>query len=280
MLDVFDIPRSSWYYKPIPQPHKRPSRPLDPLLSNLLTNRQGYSLTLGVRKLSHFFSLNYFLIFNHKKISRHIKILSIHRPKKRKKNPIKKAPAVLFYCPLKSNMRWEADLTHIPYQGGFMYLFSVIDVFDKTCIGYSLSYTCKASDAIDALKMAVLSRFPSPSLPPHHSLTLRLDRGCQFTAHSFLNAARSFNLSIEFCDPHAPNQKPFIESFFASFKSEEVYRNHYLNPAQVSTSWLNYFSWYNNFRPHSSIRYFSPLQFFLSSSSDLPNLHTSFLSSL
>jgi len=235
---------------------------------------------LGIRKLTHYFLLQYHLIFNHKKISRHINRLALSRPKKRKKRSIKKPPAVLFYCPLKSDQRWEADLTLIKYQHGFLYLFSVIDVFDKACIGHALSFSCKASDAIDALRMAVLSRFPSGSVPPHISLTLRLDRGCQFTSHSFLNAARNFNLSIEFCDPQAPNQKPFIESFFASFKSEEVYLNDYQNPEQVFNAWHHYLAWYNNLRPHASIRYLSPLQFRRTISSNSPNLRHSFLSSL
>ncbi|MBI5700967.1 hypothetical protein HZC34_03845 [Candidatus Saganbacteria bacterium] len=36
-------------------------------------------------------------------------------------------------------------------------------------------------------------------------------------------------LKIEYCGVQAPNDKPYIESWFSCYKKEEVYRNDYLN---------------------------------------------------
>lgn len=226
-----------------------------------LKQLSGYALTLGHRKLSAFFKFHTQLIVNHKKMYRHFKALNLLQPKHVKRPKIKKPPTAIFYCPLKSNLRWEADLTLVPYQSGFLYLFSVIDVFDKELIGSWFGFRCRKDDAIEALKNAVLNRFPNGTVPTAIDLTLRLDRGCQFTAFDFAKAAKLMNVQIEFCDLQSPNQKPFIESFFSSFKREEVYRNFYDNPIQAFHAWSDYKSWYNNLRPHGALNFKSPAQF-------------------
>lgn len=230
-------------------------------LVNRLQELTGYALTLGHRKLTYFFKFQFDFIVNHKKLYRHLAALDLLQPKHVKKPKKKKPPTAIYYCPLQSNIRWEADLTLVPYQSGFLYLFSVIDVFDKELIGHHFGFRCRKDDAIEALKAAVYSRFPSGKIPDHCRVTLRLDRGCQFTAFDFAKAAKILNVEIEFCDVHAPNQKPFIESFFSNFKREEVYRNDYQNPAQAFSAWADYCHWYNNLRPHAALNYLSPLQF-------------------
>ncbi len=221
----------------------------------------GYELTLGYKKLAAYFLIRFDWIINHKKMYRHLDDLDLLQPKHVKRPKQKKPPTAIWYCPLNSNVRWEADLTLVPYQSGFLYLFSVIDVFDKELIGSWFGFRCRKDDAIEALKNAVLNRFPSGTVPDTIDLTLRLDRGCQFTAFDFAKAAKLMNVHIEFCDVQAPNQKPFIESFFSNLKREEVYRNHYQNPFQAFHAWNEYLHWYNNFRPHSALNYKSPALF-------------------
>ena len=247
---------------------------------NRLTQLSGFALTLGYRKLTYFFKFQLDVIVNHKKMYRHMACMDLLQPKHIKKPKKKKPPTAIYYCPLRSNIRWEADLTLVPYQSGFLYLFSVIDVFDKELIGDHFGFRCRKEDAIESLKMAVLSRFPSVEIPDNFRVTLRLDRGCQFTAFDFTKAAKIFNIEIECCDVQAPNQKPFIESFFSNFKREEVYRNFYQNPAQAISSWFTYCDWYNNLRPHAALNYLSPAQFRRLNSTKFSQVQGAFLSNL
>ena len=253
--------RSSWYYSPKPLHHKKSSQSLDPDLVNRLNSLSGYELTLGYHKVCAYLRTVYNDCFNHKKVYRHMNALHLLQPKFIRKPKKKKPSNVLFYCPLQSNLRWESDLTLIPTEDGFLYLFTVIDVFDKEVIGSWFGFRCRCQEAIEALQQAVSARFPDGKALENLSLTLRLDRGCQFTAQDFAQAARDLNISIEFCDVQTPNQKPFIESFFANFKREEVYRNIYQNALQAFSAWPKYLDWYNNRRPHASINYLSPTNF-------------------
>ena len=91
------------------------------------------------------------------------------------------------------------------------------DVFDKEVIGSRFAFRCRCQEAIEALQQAVLVRFPDGKALENLSLTLRLDRGCQCTAFDFTQASKNLNISIEFCDVQAPNQKSFLESFFCQF---------------------------------------------------------------
>lgn len=150
-------------------------------------------------------------------------------------------------------MRWEADLATILFGREQLYLFSVIDTFDKELIGHWLGFRCRCDEAVNALEKAVLVRFSDGRIPGEITLTLRLDRGCQFTAHDFGQKARNLNIKTEFCDVIAPNQKPYIESFFSNFKREEVYRSEYRSAIDVFVGWKNYVTWYNSKRPHSSL---------------------------
>ena len=261
-LSAFGLSKSTLFYSPKPRVYKKSVKPLDPTLKRLLLGLSGYELTLGYDKVTTYLNTTYGYKFNKKKVYRHMKRLKLLQPKhiKRPKS-LPNRGNVPYYCAIKSNVRWEADLTFVKYRNEHMYLFSVIDVFDRELIGHWLGFRCRAVEAVNALEHAVRSRFSDGVVPEDLLLTIRLDRGSQFTASDFGKSARKLNLKMEFCDVMAPNQKPFIESFFANFKREEVYRSEYFNPLDVFKAWANYVSWYNSKRPHSSLKNLSPHQF-------------------
>lgn len=283
-LGAMGLSRSSYHYKVVSNDKKDKRKvPLDPCLKDLLLNLKGYELTLGYYKLADYIKRNYAdqgHWYNRKKVYRHMKVLKLLQPKHiRKPRNKQKKGGVLYYSPIHSNIRWEADLTFISYGLSHLYLFTVIDTFDKEIIGDFLSFRCRCDEAIESLKKAVLSRFPGGKVPSELELVLRLDRGCQYTAKDFCAQSRLLGLKFEFCDVQAPNQKPYIESFFSSFKREEVYRNDYKNPMDVFLAWKSYVLWYNNKRPHSSLGNLSPVQFRLQHHPYLSNVKASFLSS-
>ena len=146
--------------------------------------------------------------------------MDLLQPKHVTKSKKKKPPSAIYYCPLRSNIRWEADLTLVPYESGFLYLFSVIDVFDKELIGHHFGFRCRKEDAIESLKIAVLSRFPSGKIPDDFRVTLRLDRGCQFTAFDFAKAAKIFNVEIDFVTFRRPIKNRLL-NLFSPISSEK-----------------------------------------------------------
>jgi len=73
-------------------------------------------------------------------------------------------------------------------------------------------------------------------------------------------AARAF-VVIEYCGVQAPNDKPLVESWFACYKREEVYRNDCWNFWESKIGFDASVDWYNYRRPHGSLGNVSPASF-------------------
>ncbi|MFC1988468.1 integrase core domain-containing protein [Chloroflexota bacterium] len=98
-------------------------------------------------------------------------------------------------------------------------------------------------------------------VPEGHQLTLRVDRGSQFRAHRFQETARLLNVRLEYAGIKCPEDKPYIESFNSSYKTEEIYRNEYRSFQKAKTGWETYHEWYRIDRLHQSLDYMSPVQY-------------------
>lgn len=261
-LEAVGLARSSYYYESAEKKSRgRREYPLDPALMNILLSFKGYELTLGYRKVMAYIDIALEQgHYNHKKVFRHMSELKMLQPKRIKKQSKPKRD-LAFYSPLKSNVRWEADLSYVFFGTGTAHAFVVIDTYDKEVIGRYFSLRARAAEAVAALDRAVVARFGN-HLPEGFTVTMRVDRGCQYTAEEFCLAAQKRPwLTIEYCGVQAPNDKPYVESWFACYKREEVYRNDYRNFWEAKTGFESYVDWYNHRRPHGSLGNLSPLNF-------------------
>lgn len=265
-LEAVGLSRSSYYYKnKEAQGGCAKEYPLDETLKDVLLSLSGYELTLGYRKTMDYvdFVLNKGH-YNHKKVYRHMYEMDMLQPKRIKKQS-KPKKELSFYSPIMSDVRWEADLSYVFYGSGTAHAFVVIDTYDKEVIGKYFSMRARAEEAVIALDMAVKSRFGDKGAPEGFEVILRVDRGCQYTAEDFCEAVKKRKwLKIEFCGVQAPNDKPYVESWFACYKREEVYRNDYQRYWAAKTGFESYIDWYNNRRPHGSLGNISPIKFRMS----------------
>ena len=110
-------------------------------------------------------------------------------------------PAVV--RPVVYNTYWEADLTYVWTGSANAYLFVVIDACNRDIVGDVFSDRCRAREAVEALEEAVLSRF-GERVPYGHELTLRVDRGNQFTSRNFSETARTLNVRLEYAGVQCP----------------------------------------------------------------------------
>ena len=118
-------------------------------------------------------------------------------------------------------------------------------------MGDVFSDRCRAVEAAEALEKAVLGRFGG-KVPEGHQLTLRVDRGSQLRAYRFRETARLLNVRLEYARVKCPEDKPYIESFNGSYKTEEIYRHEYRSFREARTGWEIYRAWYRSERVHQS----------------------------
>jgi putative transposase len=253
-LEAVGLARSSYYYRPIKQ---RKPRPLDESLVKAIEEvRHGYAQVYGYRKVAESLRAAGWVV-NGKKVLRHLQVLGLTQPRKMRGRKWSRPSNVR---PDACNTYWEADLTYVWAGDANAYLCAVIDAYDRDIVGDVFSDRCRAREASKAVEDAVIRRFGG-RVPEGHKLTLRVDRGTQFTARGFHETARLLNVKLEYAGIQCPDDKPYIESFFDKYKVEEVYRNEYLSLAEARAGWESYRAWYRDERLHQNLRYKSPRTF-------------------
>lgn len=84
---------------------------------------------------------------------------------------------------------WVSDITYIHTKGGLLYLTTVIDLYDRKCIGWSISDGMNAEEtSLAAWKMALKNRSISKGLIFHS------DRGVQYVCKKFANTLDSYKM--------------------------------------------------------------------------------------
>ena len=104
------------------------------------------------------------------------------------------------------NVAWVSDITYIATSEGWLYLTTVLDLFDRKVIGWALSNTMKSSETvIPAFKMAKLNRPINNNQP----LIFHSDRGIQYACKEFTDvlAPHRFGVAIKVytTSPKKPN---------------------------------------------------------------------------
>ena len=168
------------------------------------------------------------------------------------------APNRLDQCFIEDSLNrvWLTDFTYIPCQGKFIYLCCVLDLCSRKIVGWATSRHIDAALALAALRMALALREPPKGLIVHS------DRGSQFASADYRQCLDEHDCLQSMsrkgnCYDNAPQ-----ESFFKSFKVEEVYQRKYESYEDVTRAVADYIErFYNRLRLHSSLNYVSPVQF-------------------
>lgn len=159
------------------------------------------------------------------------------------------------------NQYWAADITYIRLEREFIYLAAIIDVHSRKCIGWKLGRDIDAKLAIAALDMALTSRKGTDiSNLIHHS-----DQGVQYASMEYVSRLLEEGIQISMSRKGNPYDNAFAESFFKTFKYEEVYLWEY-ETFDVAHKNIKKFLEivYNRKRVHSSLGYVTPEEFEMS----------------
>jgi len=150
---------------------------------------------------------------------------------------------------------WLADISCVPTDEGWLYLAAVKDLATMEIVGWSMSERLKGSLAVDAMRMALQNRRPTPGLICHS------DRGVQYACGDYrrllkAHAALASMSGKGNCLDNAP-----MESFFGSLKTELVHRTRFASRREAKAALFEYIAiFYNRRRRHSSIGYRTPEQ--------------------
>ena len=149
---------------------------------------------------------------------------------------------------------WVSDITYVRTSKGWLYLTTVLDLFTRKIVGYSMSNDMKVeSTVLKAFDCAVLK---SGGIYPKifHS-----DRGVQYSSKLFRKKLQSAGITQSMSSTGNCYDNAFAESFFKTIKSELIYLNSFKCLNDAKTAIFEYIEcFYNKKRIHSGIGYKTP----------------------
>ena len=197
----------------------------------------------GTRRIKDKLLLYYGLFVSRKRISNIMKNLNLKvKMKRRYKNttdsnhnlPI--APNILdrdFYASNKDE-KYVGDITYISTGEGLLYLATVIDLYSRKVVGWSMDDTMKVSLVNNALNMALRHRTPKKGLIWH------TDRGSLYASYSHKDLLEKYNITQSMSRKGNCWDNAVAESFFKSLKNELVYQTVFYTKKQAKQEIFKY----------------------------------------
>lgn len=236
------VSRAMLYYQ-----HKRPAKDdeLRVAIEQVMHNHPGY----GHRRIADELQVN------RKRVLRVMKLYKL-KPARRCKTPKKPddlAKEALNFpditrilSPLAPSVVWVSDFTFIHYQGSFVFLATVIDLFTKQVLGANVMLRHTSELPLTALKMAL-----AYAQPPDwcHS-----DQGSEYDSDAMLSELAKHNIQVSMTPKASPWRNGAQESFFGRFKIEFGHPERFETLAQLIEAIYAFIAYYNNQRIHTRLR--------------------------
>lgn len=237
----------SLYYKP-----KKPQR--DQLLKNQIEHVLAQHPSYGHRRIA------ILLKMNKKKIRRVMRLFDI-KPYRRRGRRFRKIkdysttyPNLIQSMPFpdKPNNIWVSDFTYIPFHGKYVYLATIMDIFNRKVVGWSLLTTHSVQLTISALINAV-EKQGRPDI-------LHSDQGSEYKSKLYTGFAKNLGISISISHKGCPWENGYQESFYDKFKIDLGDPNRFKTLGELSAVIYHQIYYYNHERIHLKLK-MPPVQY-------------------
>lgn len=160
------------------------------------------------------------------------------------------------FRPVARHVAWASDITYVPTSEGWLYLATVIDLYNRKIVGWSMGTRLLTQLIEDALTMAV-NREKPPVGVIHHS-----DRGSQYCSEAYQNLLMQHDFVCSMSRSGNCYDNAVMESFYHTLKIELIYGEKYRNRMDTQIAIFDYIEvFYNRQRLHSTLGYQTPLEF-------------------
>ncbi len=238
------VSRSSLYYKAKRDTH-------DEEMKKQILIVLGLHPSYGHKRIALEFGLN------NKRIRRVMKKYGIKPYRRRVKRLRKKEDEgkeatkwknkVITFCPIRPNIVWASDFTYIKFQGAFIYLATIIDVYTREIIGWNISTRHDTKLVLEAIKHAV-ERTQTVSVYLHS------DQGSEYDAKAYEGYVVGEGMIISMSKKASPWENAFQESFYSQFKVDLGFVNRFETVEELMEAIYQTIYYYNNERIHSSLK--------------------------
>jgi transposase InsO family protein len=154
------------------------------------------------------------------------------------------------------NQKWVTDITYIWVERRWLYLATVMDLYSRKIIGWSLDEGMTEQLITQAMQMAIDSRGVAPGLIVHS------DRGTQYRSNSYVGFLEKNGIKRSMSRKGNCWDNAAMESFYARLKVELIYAKNYQSIEEARSGIFGYIEiFYNRKRRHSANDGVSPVEF-------------------
>ena len=196
----------------------------------------------------------------HRVMKEHMLLVTKNARLKARRGPMRPKPHAEY-----PNHFWGIDMTKIKIgPWGWLYLTVVLDWHTKEIVGHSLSLQSKTDDWLEAVGMAVNSRFPEGirETLKDRSLFLISDNGCQPTSQRFMMNCSILGIKQIFTTWSNPKGNSDTERVMRTIKEDIVWCYDWQSPFEFEVALGKWIHDYNTDFPHQSLKNMTPRQCF------------------
>lgn len=190
------------------------------------------------------------------KILRVMKIFGLKPYRRRGKRRWKKAgkPQIVFpnllqeekVFPSRPNHVWASDFTEFQWRGKKVYIATILDLFTREIVGFSVMLSHSTFLIANALLMALWQR-PPPEI-------LHSDQGSEYTSQGYVDLVQLFGIKISMSHVASPWENGYQESFYSHYKIDFGDPNRFESLGELIYAVYQSIHYYNRDRIHSSLK--------------------------
>jgi len=238
------LSRSMLYYHP-----KMPERDwkLKIQIENILHSNPSY----GHKRIAHALSMN------KKPVLRVMHLFGIKPFRRRAKRPEKAKDLnkdatpyqnLLLTIPFPTcpGIAWVSDFTYLKFHERFVYLATIMDLYHRQVVGWSVLNAHTAQLTVTAL-IDALEKHDAPDI-------IHSDQGSEYRSKIYLKFARQCGIQISMSRKGSPWENGYQESFYSQFKVDLGDPNRFKNIAELTVALHQQILYYNNQRIHSTLK--------------------------
>lgn len=188
------------------------------------------------------------------KILRVMKLFGIKPYRRRGKKLWKKAgkPSLIFpnllpnYFPETPGLIWASDFTYLRFKNGFVYLATIMDLFSREIVGFSVSTSHGVPLIVNAL-FSALNQRPPPDI-------LHSDQGSEYASTTYTALVSMFGIDISMSRKASPWENGYQESFYSHFKIDLGDSNRFDNLGELIYAIYMTIHVYNKDRIHTKLK--------------------------
>lgn len=190
---------------------------------------------------------------NKKRIRRVMRIFGI-KPYRRRGRKFRKPKAnavsfpnlLLAEFPQYPHHIWASDFTHISFHGRWIYLATIIDLFTRKVVGFSILTTHSVQLVMNAL-LSAINKHPLPVI-------LHSDHGSEYTSRDYISLATELGIMPSMSRKGCPWENGYQESFYDKFKVDLGDSNRFTNLGELVWAICKTIHDYNQNRIHTALK--------------------------